>query len=382
MALSVAGSVKPGVIIDIEKRFYQFMIVGKQKSMLAEDEAAVDDVDIEAGDKLDIEQQAQQQRLEKQQQQQEVFEAVSNQLSATIIDEMKYRFDSLEPLLKTAPITQKQWQLLELLNSRNIDLNRLRIAISDINWLTRELINVVNSPAFRQSRSQNNDVQVTDLKLVLNFIGIEQLKFLIPYFCMRHWLPKKRVSTLWATKQLWRFANVAAIASRTLSEYHQQNQSVIYTATLTSMIGATIVIENSALVYEAIRGTWLREAKNTRNKLVHDAVLSTRFPIQFLCENVLKHGSLLNWKVLDGLDCADGQITKIMREIDQTINFSELSVSSSIVVKSLMYAMKLMLEEQCSISPKENRLLFKYFEFSEEEVLRLKAQNFRKQDIL
>jgi hypothetical protein len=42
----------------------------------------------------------------------------------------------------------------------------------------------------------------------------------------------------------------------------------------------------------------------------------------------------------------------------------------------------LLLEEQQQIDPQEKRIMFDYYQFSAQELIRLKGQNFRKLDLL
>lgn len=371
---------KPGAIIEIEKRFYQSLIVGKQKSSWAADELGDDLLD--AASKLEVEQQALHERIEKQQQQKSVFEAVSNQLVATITSEMEHQLDSTESLLSESPVTNTQWLLLELLHSQKLDMKRLILIIKNTPWLNQDLVNLVNSPSFRQSRPQSTDVQLSDLKLVLNYIGLEQLKFLIPYFCMRHWIPNNHATIVWITRKYWRFANMAAIAARALAQLNEEDESLVFTLTLVNLMGSSLVLKKCAQTFESIRGKWLREASESRDKNVYDAVLATAFPSQDVCEHVLRLGSISNWKIIEHHGFGNSSLSKFIKEIDQTLNFSELRVESAIAIKATIFAKVLLLEEQNQLDPREKKMLFDYYEFSEQEVIRLKGQNYRKQDIL
>ncbi|RYV00687.1 histidine kinase [Shewanella sp. OPT22] len=383
MVFKVAGGMKPGAIIEIEKRFYQLLIVGKHKSSWAGDELGEDLLD--AASKLEVEQQALRERIEKQQQQKSVFEAVSNQLLTTIISEMEHQLDSTDSLIAESPVSNTQWLLLELLHSKKLDMKRLLLVVKNTSWLNQDLVNLVNSPAFRQSRPQSTDVQLSDLKLVLNYIGMEQLKFLIPYFCMRHWLPNNHATILWITRKYWRFANMAAIAARALAQLHEEkeeDESLIFTLTLVNLMGSSLVLRKCAQVYEGTRGKWLREASESRDKNVYDAVLATEFPTQKVCDHVLQMGSMANWQVLELHGFGNSKLQKHIKEMDQTLNFSDLTKQSAIALKATIFAKVLLLEEQNQIDPREKKMLFDYYEFSEQEIIRLKSKNFRKQDIL
>jgi hypothetical protein len=376
----VAGGIKPGKIVEIEHRLYQQLIVGKQKAC-----AMLDDIDTEleaAAHKLDVEREATLERLAKQIQARQTFEAISSQLTSTVNNAIEHQLASPEAVLASANISDKQILLLEILQSKNVDLNRLRLVIQDLSWLTRDLCNMVNSPSFRHRRPRNLDVQVTDLKLVLNYIGLENLKILIPYYCLRNWLPSGNANLLWTTRKLWRFSIVCGIAAQALAKLHNLDVSFVYSASLLSQLGTSVVLSNSARLFEKTWGRWLREASASRDKELYDAVIATEFPSELVFKQVLAYGSKLNWQLLGLLKFEDSQLTTVLHELDQKLNFSELSATAAIIAKAGCFAKVQLLEELRQLEPQEKRLMFDYFELSEQEVLRLKAQNYRKMNVI
>lgn len=93
MAISVAGGVRPGKIIEIEHRLYQQLILGKHKAS----PTLLDDLDLELeadANKLDVEREAILARLMKQIKAKEVFEAVSSQLHETVNNAIEHQLAS------------------------------------------------------------------------------------------------------------------------------------------------------------------------------------------------------------------------------------------------------------------------------------------------
>ncbi|QYJ86768.1 HDOD domain-containing protein [Shewanella mesophila] len=381
MGKSVSGGVRPGIIIEIEHRLLKQVIVGKQKAAAS----MFDELDRELeGDanKLAIERDAVFERLSKQIQTKQVFEAVSAQLITTVNSTLDNQLASPELLLKHSGINENQMLMLEALHQKNLDLNRLRLLISDLPWLCRDLTNIVNSASFRHQRQQRSDVKVTEIKLVLNFIGVENLRMLIPYFCLRNWLPTGHANLLWTTRKLWRYAMLTGIASKALAELNEQDAALAYTCSLLHQLGTSVVLKNGAKVYENIWGNWLREASSSRDKELYDAVLATEFPADNIYQQVLKHAPKLNWQLLGLLNFKQSALTQVQAELDQTLSYSELSDYAALVARASCFAKVLMLEEMRMISPKEKRLMYDYYELSEQELIRLKGQNYRKLDLI
>ncbi len=380
MAISVAGGVRPGKVIEVEHRLYQQLIVGKQKTGSMYDEL---DAELDAdASKLAIEREAALERLTKQIQAKQVFEEVSTQLINTVNNALGHQLASPKSILSYSGINENQLLILEFLQSKNLDLNRLSPLITEQTWLARDLLNIVNSPSFRHRRPQRSDVKVTDIKLVLNFIGVENLKLLIPYFCLRNWLPSGHANLLWTTRKLWRYSVVSAIAAQALAKLHGMESSFVYTCTLLSQLGSTVVLKNSAKLFEEVWGTWLREASDSRDKELYDAVMATEFPAEKVYQLVLQHGSALNWQLLYQLNFEDSAMAKVLTELDNNLSYKDLSEGAAMVARANCFAKVVLLEEMRQITPQEKRIMFDYYELSEQEIIRLKGQNYRKLDII
>ncbi|MGS0696618.1 HDOD domain-containing protein [Shewanella sp. 0m-4] len=376
MAISVAGGVKPAQIIEIEHRLLKQLIVGRGKSISMDDEPNADLED--DANKLEIEREAIRERLAKQNQAKAIFEAVSTQLLSSVNNSIEHQLSSPEQVLKQSKLDDKQIILLELLYSDQVDLARIRPLVTALPWLERDLVNMVNSSTFRHRRPKSSDVQVTDVKLVLNYIGIENLQALVPYFCLRNLMPTGQPQMLWLTRKFWRYSIVAAIAAQALAAIHQKAPAFIYSCSLMSQLGATCVINQCAKTFDDMWGTWLREASASRDKELYDAVMATEFPASDVYQQVLSHGRTLNWQLLSLLKFDESRLTKTFKSIDTSLKYAELDEDSALIERANCYAKVYLLKEVDNISAAECRLMFDYYQLSQQEQIRLDAQNFRK----
>ena len=380
MAISIAGGVRPGIVIDVEKRFYQQLIVGKNKSSPMADELQIQ-LENDAN-KLEIERQAIKARLAKQVKALAVFDTISAHLNRAIDIGIEHQLANPQLILDKSGISESEILLLDLLLSNNLNFNRLRPVIESINWLSRDLVNLINSPASRHRRPKTSDIQVTDIKLVLNYIGVENLRVTIPYFCARNWLPSGNANLLWMTRKLWRYSITTAVAAQELAKLHNKEAGLAYSCALLYQLGTSVILNNSTRLYEKTWGTWLREASTSRDKEVYDAVIATEFPSATVFKHVMEHGHHLNWQLLTLLKFEDSDITKVLKELDHDFHFTELSPNAAIVSKASCYAKILLLEELNLIEPQEKRIMFDYYQFTQQELIRLKGLNYRKIDLL
>ena len=146
MAISVAGGVRPGKVIEIEHRLYQQLIVGKQKSSSMFDELG-EDIELDAN-KLAVEREAAIERLAKKVEDKQVFERVSKQLVDAVEKAIDHRLASVDSVIKSSGINESQLLILELVQERVIDTNRLISLIENESWLvsTSFLICLLTKP--------------------------------------------------------------------------------------------------------------------------------------------------------------------------------------------------------------------------------------------
>lgn len=378
--MSVAGGVRPGKVIEVERRLYKQLIVGKEKLT-----QQFDDRDKQLEDdanKLEVERQAIKARMEEQAKAQQILARISQQLSKTVNNSLEHQINSPQQMLEQSGIEESQVLLLDLLLNKDPDLRRIRPLVENISWLYTDLVNLINSPASSHRRPQRSEVKVTDIKLVLNYIGIENLQAVIPYFCLRNWLPSGNANLIWITRKLWRYSMMSAIAAKALAVLHGKNVALVYSASLMKQLGSATILNSAARQFETTWGTWLRETSAKGDKTLYDAVMASEFPSMDVFEKVMSYGEQLNWQILDLLEFENSKLTKLLKELDFNYHFSEFSAESAIVAKASCYAKVLLLEESRLIDPQEKRIMFDYYEFTEQELIRLKAQNYRKLDLV
>ncbi|MCE9677627.1 HDOD domain-containing protein [Shewanella sp. AS1] len=375
------GSVRPGIIIELEQRCLKQMIVGKRKVA----PTAFDEIDNgleEDAHKLAVEREAARERLAKQREARELFSSISAQLSATIHSTLDHQLASPEQLLAQSGLNETQFLLLDILYKPDVALERLRLLITDLPWLSRDLLNVVNSSAFRHRRQNSAEIKVTESKLVLNFIGLANLQTLIPYFCLRHWLPQGQAHLSWTTRKVWRYTQQSGIAAKALAELNGLNPALAFSCTLLNQLGLIQVLKASAKVYEQVWSNWLKEANQSQDRALYDAVLATEFPAEYVYQQVVTHGGGLNWQLPRLLNFETSPLTQTLAELDNSLSYKDLSAYAALVARASCYAKVSLLDEMEAISFKEKRLMYDYHGLTEQELFHLQKQNYRKLQLI
>ena len=135
---------------------------------------------------LAVEEQTKQEKAIKQHGEQHFRNQVMSKFFTMVGSEINAEFENKESFYKQfLNIEDAAPAILELLSLRAASLNRITPLVSNLNWLADEVINLVNKPQYRKRA----DVKVSDSNLAINYIGLENLKLVIPTFALKHWLP-------------------------------------------------------------------------------------------------------------------------------------------------------------------------------------------------
>jgi hypothetical protein len=123
--------------------------------------------------------------------------------------------------------------ILELLSLRATSINRIQPLASSLPWLATDLINLVNKPQYRKRA----DVQVSDARLALSFIGLDNLKLVMPTFILKHWLPDTTAPYGLMKRKLWNDSLSVALAASALAKDKKLNCYTAFTTGMLSNIG-------------------------------------------------------------------------------------------------------------------------------------------------
>lgn len=222
-------------------------------------------------------------------------------------------------------------------------------------------------------------MQVSDVKLVLNYIGLDLLRIYIPYYLCRHWL-SSHPSLVWVNRKIWRYSQQQGIAVRSLAQLHQQDSVKLYSVALMQQLGMSILLGVSANIYEQLRHTWMQEARKQRDVELHDAVSVCQLPLEEIWPMIAAQSAALTWQLPTALGFGDASAVNLLREVATSSGFSFLGEEAKTLEKSACYAKCMLLEDYQQLSFSDRQMMFSYHEISEQEQIRLSGQNFRRTD--
>jgi len=254
--------------------------------------------------------------------------------------------------------------ILELLSLRATSINKIKPLATSLPWLATDLVNLVNKPQYRKRA----DVQVNDAKLALSYIGLDNLKLVMPTFILKHWLPTSTAPFSLMKRKLWNDSLSIALASSILAKHSGANCYCAFTTGMLSNIGQFAITRCFLNTYNRMYKQELREAFNAKDKRLHNILSKIENPPELLLEQLVLRSSNLSAQLIELMNFDRLPITEAMFDLAYAETIDKMSPIAQIVTKAKVYVNYRSLAKDNLINDDEKALLFETAKLNKAEI--------------
>ncbi len=276
-------------------------------------------------------------------------------------DNKAYVYKSILSIEDAAPT------ILELLSLRATSINKIKPLATSLPWLATDLINLVNKPQYRKRA----DVQVNDAKLALSYIGLDNLKLVMPTFILKHWLPASTSPFKLMKRKLWNDSLSIALASSVLAEHSGANGYTAFTTGMLSNIGKLAITRCFLNTYNKMYKQELREAFTVKDKRLYDILAKIENSPELLLEQLILRSSKLSAELIELMNFDRLPITEAMFDLAYAETIEKMSPIAQLVTKAKVYVCYRNLAKENLISDEEKKALFESARLTKAEILLL-----------
>ncbi len=273
-------------------------------------------------------------------------------------DNKAYLFNRILNIEEAAPM------ILELLSLRATSINKIKPLATSLPWLATDLLSLVNKPQYRKRA----DVQVNDAKLALSYLGIDNLKLVMPTFILKHWLPDSTAPFSLMKRKLWNDSLSIALASSALAEHAGINRYTAFTTAMLSNIGKLAVTRCFMATYDRMYKQELREAFNAKDKRLHNILTKIQHPPELLLEQIILRSSKLSAELIELMNFDRLMITEAMFDLAYAESLEKMCPTAQIVTKAKAYVSYRSLAKDDLITDDEKATLFKLVKLKSSEL--------------
>jgi HD-like signal output (HDOD) protein len=254
--------------------------------------------------------------------------------------------------------------ILELLSLKAISINRIKPLVTSLYWLSTDIINLVNKPHYRK----RSNVQVNDAKLALSFLGLDNLKLVMPTFILKHWLPNSTEPYGLMKRKLWNDSLSVALAASILARREGLDRYTAFTTGMLSNIGQLAVTRCFLTTYSEVYETELHQAFESKDKHLHDVLVKIDSAPELLLEQLVLRSSTLSADLIELMQFDRLQITEAMFDLAYCENITKMCPVAQLVAKAKAFVSYRSLASACLIDDDETKQLFDSVKLNSAEV--------------
>jgi len=273
-------------------------------------------------------------------------------------DNKAYLYNNVLSIEEAAPT------ILELLSLRATSINKIKPLATSLPWLATDLVNLVNKPQYRKRA----DVQVNDAKLALSYIGLDNLKLVMPTFILKHWLPTSTAPFSLMKRKLWNDSLSIALASSVLAKHSGSSCYNAFTTGMMSNIGKLAITRCFLSTYNRMYKKEIRDAFNAKDKRLHNILTKIENPPELLLEQLILRSSKLSAELIELMNFDRLPITEAMFDLAYAETIDKMCPIAQIITKAKAYVSYRSLAKDNLIDEDEKVLLFEAAKLSKAEI--------------
>jgi hypothetical protein len=295
-----------------------------------------------------------------------------DQFFGKVNKKLNIEFDNKENLYNNViNIEDAAPAILEILCLKAASIKRISPLINSLSWLSRDLISLVNKPQYRKRA----DVKVSDPNLAISYVGLDNLKLLMPTFILKHWLPVSTTPYSLMKRKLWNDSLSIALASSVLAKEEGMDEFTAFTTGMFSNIGLLAVTQCSLHNYHELYQKELRNAYESKDKKLHDALVEFDSSPDLLHNQLVTRHAQISADMVELMRLDRLQITEPIFDLAYATDHSKMNPIAQLVTKAKAYVVYRSLAKEELIDNDEAKALLSVARLTKKDITLLKKSD-------
>ncbi|WP_019026692.1 HDOD domain-containing protein [Colwellia piezophila] len=261
--------------------------------------------------------------------------------------------------------------ILDILSARAASVNQIKNLAASLSWLTTDLISLVNKPQYRKRA----DVQVTDAKLALSYIGLDNLKLVMPTFTLKHWLPTSTAPYGLMKRKLWNNSLSIALASSVLAKEQGLDEFTAFTTGMLSNIGKLAVTRCYLTTFSEMHKKELRKSFESKDKRLHNVLSRISASEEILLEQLTMRSAELSADLIEKMAFRRLAITEPIFDLAYAERLDKMHPIAQVVAKAKAFVAFRALAKGALINGDESKILLSSVNLTPAEITLLKKSD-------
>ncbi len=263
--------------------------------------------------------------------------------------------------------------ILDILAVKSASVGRIDPLVKDMHWLGEDILKLINLPQYRQEKDPKKVVKVDNPSLALRYIGLDNLKLVVPTFALKHWTPHSTFPFKLLKRKLWENGMAVAIASKALAEKSGVNPYHAFVLGMFHDIGKLALVRLYLRLFDSNWEKQSRDARDNGEKEKHTALSELSPDPLFLRNLMAEQSAKISALLLERMAFKYLPVTHAMNEIANNIKVEEVCPLAHVVLKARAFSHYKFLQKHVLIEPDEAKKLFAHYKMSVPELKTLSS---------
>jgi hypothetical protein len=307
----------------------------------------------------------------------------NNSISDKIHDEIILRLEEqlkdhdylYEKLLN---VHEKFPEVIDIMSVRAASTSRIESAISPIQWLQADLLKMVNMPKYRKTDKRGKVVAIDNLRVALNFLGVDNLKMVVPSLALRRWIPQITDPYPEIKGRLWEHAIGSSMACKRIAEVSELPASHAFTLGMLHEVGTLIVVKLYFRLFDQVLQDAMKEAHDEKLRDEYTALTKITPSGNFLQKIMRKYSLSASQQVIHQMGLKRVFIANAMEEFATGLALQKMSPMGQVLAQGDAYNKYRMLKSYKLIQMDEAKQYLRLFRMPPGALSVLKSTDLRK----
>lgn len=214
---------------------------------------------------------------------------------------------------------------------------------------------MVNMPKYRRTDNKGKVVVVENLRVALNFFGIDNLKPVILSLAMRRWLPQITDPYPQLKVSIREQSMATAVACKQIASLSKVNEAQAFSLGMLHIVGKIIIVRLYFRLFEVVRREALLEAQANQKQQQHLALTRIEPSGEFLTYLLEELAMSVSSDMIKKMDLRRLFITNAMQEFADHTPLQDMSPMARVLYQGHAYAKYRMLKARKLIDLQQSK---------------------------
>lgn len=296
----------------------------------------------------------------------EVFRRIEAEMEK--VDHIAQKHLNLDPALA---------EILDAMSVKAASMSKLEPLVGELDWLMGEILHLVNNSKHRKRDRLGKAPRVDSIRMALSFLGIENLKLLVPSMIFKNSLPKHMETYPGFKIKILDHAYATALSAKQIATLSNVNENQAYTLGMLNEIGKIAITKMYFRHFEEVKHDALIEAHEAQKTDEHSAIQQTDPATEYWFKAMWKYSNPLAAKIIENMQLKRLFIAPAMNEIVQKKDIAKMDPLARVILQGDAYAKFIMLRGYKLMKAEQAKLYLSKFRMPKGSLALLKETDLK-----